>query len=65
MSAFHDNSAQTQPASQAAPIGAVCSTEHPLGAAFYPWLMGAYGMAAAVIYREILRFLIMARVLGC
>lgn len=65
MSAFHENSAGAQNAVQSAPAIVLQAVNDSPASTLFPWLMSAYGMAAAIAYREILRFLIMARVLGC
>ncbi|HEV2289820.1 MAG TPA: hypothetical protein VGR81_12815 [Candidatus Acidoferrales bacterium] len=57
MSEFRDISTDTQSADQGA--------DDFRSATLLPLLMSAYGLAATLAYREILRFLIMARVLGC
>ncbi len=57
MSELRDISTGTQSANQGA--------DDFRSATLFAWLMSAYGLAATLAYREILRFLIMARVLGC
>lgn len=57
MNELRDISTGTQSANQGA--------DDFRSATLFAWLMSAYGLAATLAYREILRFLIMARVLGC